>query len=97
MSETKHTPGPWTFNKDRYHERNIRAADGAPLVRDDYECPIWPDNDADWLLMAAAPNLLAACKLARAYLNVCLGAPTWDGENPYTALDSAISKAEGEQ
>lgn len=40
-------------------------------------------------------DLLAALKLARAYLAVSLGSPSWKGENPYPVIDAAITRAEG--
>lgn len=39
-------------------------------------------------------QLLAALKLARAYLDVSLGSPSWTGENPYPVIDAAIARAE---
>lgn len=39
-------------------------------------------------------DLLAALKLARAYLDVSLGSPSWKGENPYPVIDAAIARAE---
>lgn len=60
MSETKHTPGPWIFtveNDDRY----IRA-NGDTMMCDAPYYPWCPSGDANWHLIAAAPDLLAALK-----------------------------------
>ena len=38
-------------------------------------------------------DLLAALKLARAYLGVSLGSPSWKGENPYPVIDAALARA----
>jgi hypothetical protein len=56
---TKHTPGPW-----RYYvadgDRHIDSADlGFSMCDTDYY-PWCRGNDADWRLIAAAPELLAA-------------------------------------
>jgi len=56
-----------------------------------------PDQrEANARLIAAAPELLEALKLARAYMHVSLGSPSWDGGNPYPVIDAALAKAKGE-
>lgn len=53
---SKHTPGPWTFtieNDDRY----IRAG-GDSMMCDTPYYPYCPSGDANWHLIAAAPDLL---------------------------------------
>ena len=65
MNETKHTPGPWTVH-DSYGlcvsvdnhlvaELDWNPRDGGPL-------PPYAENRANARLIAAAPDLLAACK-----------------------------------
>lgn len=39
-------------------------------------------------------RLATALKLVRAYMDVCLGAPQWEGQNPYTVADEAIAEAD---
>lgn len=62
MSTTKHTPGPWSVMSewpeelDGYEHHCVVGADNEPLT--DY-----PANEADIVLMAAAPELLAALEL----------------------------------
>lgn len=46
-------------------------------------------------LPSVEADLLAALKLARAYLDVSLGSPSWKGENPYPIIDAALARAEG--
>ncbi len=38
-------------------------------------------------------DLVKALKLARDYLNVSLGSPTWTGENPYPVIEAALERA----
>ena len=57
-------------------------------------------NHPDALLMQAAPDLLAACELARdrfSRLNGKVSSEVWDGNYPaVAALDAAIDKAAGQ-
>ena len=61
MSETKHTPGPWRW---RIHgasgDKKLVGSNEVPLVWQDrhWQCP---SQDANAALIAAAPDLLAAC------------------------------------
>lgn len=50
--------------------------------------------DADMYLMAAAPDLLAACEQARDALNELIGAD-YDRGGDIAILDAAIAKAKG--
>ena len=62
MSETKHTPGPWRW---RMHgasgDTKLVGSNEVPLVWQDrhWQCP---SQDANAALIAAAPDLLAACE-----------------------------------
>ncbi len=72
------TPGPWRYLRHDgviVHDHDDR---GAREIG-------W--NDADYMLAAAAPSLLAACRYARAILPP--DGPTW------LMCDAAIAKAEG--
>ena len=57
-SKTKFTPGPWRVSYER-NVMTINAADKS-LMGDETYYPWVPDNDADWHLIAAAPDLYAA-------------------------------------
>ena len=86
---TKHTPGPW-----HYAECQM----GAPFIDTesigDLFAAVLPldEERANVRIMAAAPDLLAACEMAlldmRYYATV-------HGES-ITALEAAIAKAKGE-
>ena len=81
---SKHTPGPWQFATEG-RERKI-IADRHTTMCDTFYYPWCPDNDADWLLIAAAPDLLEACKAALS------------DDQPYIEkCRAAIAKATGEQ
>lgn len=89
MSDTKHTPGPWitdTFEVLGCRQRmqvDIGFPNGEPGTLRDH-------RDANVALVAAAPDLLAACESARSALHGFVGrefADAWD------ALDAAIRKA----
>jgi hypothetical protein len=94
MSESKHTPGPWVWNEGYC---GLSSADGHPVLPyADYENMWLPSYDAqgraDGHLIAAAPDLLAACWAARAYV----ASHTHDsaGER-LKQIEAAIAKAEG--
>lgn len=65
MMETKHTPGPWTFEIDDSGVYHIKAP-GHPgsLFCDEQYYPWCSNNEADWHLLAAAPEMFEALKLA---------------------------------
>lgn len=58
----KHTPGPWqTFEPDMEHPSRARvgALDGQVDI---YNAPLTRETEANARLIAAAPDLLEACK-----------------------------------
>jgi hypothetical protein len=85
-----HTPGPWFANGD------CIEADGPEGPRDVTVAGVWR-NDDDWErnahLIAAAPELLAAARLANQEL-LDLGVGS-SGSPALRALWAAIAKAEG--
>lgn len=92
---SKHTPGPWTY---RMHKLG-GFVDGTDVggrskriarVSICKERMFVGEAEANTRIIAAAPDLLAACKAAREKLKM-------DGHWPgvYEALDAAIAKAEG--
>jgi hypothetical protein len=67
MSETaKHSMGPWSFCD--VGNWSIHDANGNELLFDSV-CGQHPSAKADWYLIAAAPELLAACQGLLNFLN----------------------------
>ncbi len=65
VSQTKHTPGPWTFDRDWRRIPMIFGADGMPVASIEKGItlkgiPVEPHCEANARLIAAAPDLLAA-------------------------------------
>lgn len=60
MTQSEHTKGPWEFRKD---DCWTIFADGSSIMGDMRYYPWVPDNEADWRLIAAAPQLLAALQM----------------------------------
>ena len=96
MDGPKHTPGPWTIEDD-----SIEAS-GAPIcvLYDASDFPCWDgpagqleaECEANARLIAAAPELLAACELAAEVLEQ----PESGGQaHAHAALTVAIAKAKG--
>jgi hypothetical protein len=84
MSETKHTPGPWRL--DTWNGWLLSAED-VGIVKFDMNRTLL----ADAKLIAAAPELLAACELA------LLDMDSWQISGPgRKAIEAAIKKAKGE-
>ena len=92
----KHTPGPWSLIKDGLPKLNnqnniVYGSDGVAIV-------YGQANDADAQLIAAAPELLEACKLFLAYhdavdkYDVSMMLAYADAEK---AIRLAVAKAEG--
>ena len=100
MTHTKHTPGPWKYvytneGNDCFHEwyliegpKFITIAD-TPSIRE--------ENEANARLIAAAPDMLHALKLAANHLEACAAGhivdPTMSYSRPFVL--GAIAKAEG--
>jgi hypothetical protein len=106
MSDVKHTPGPWAIFQDETDDANEIEISSLSRFNSSvipicaisigYDGPVEIEQQANARLISAAPELLEAAKVALAYLDVCLGAPSWTGESPYPLLRAAISKALGE-
>lgn len=98
MSELKHTPGPWSVAKARDgYFVHAGQRPGIDTIADVADWPVGglePErSQGNAFLIAAAPDLLAACKLAESAIG-------GDGEPAVSAaamevLDRAIAKAEG--
>ena len=94
---SKHTPGPWLF-VEKFHD-GIYTENGSPnvwtietaqdtLMADSSYYPWVPTNKADWRLIAAAPDLLDACRKALYAIK---------GREHDQFIRDAIAKATGEQ
>jgi hypothetical protein len=55
----QHTLGPWRFNQQMGEPWTISDANGHSLMGDEQYYPWVPGDEADWHLIAAAPELLA--------------------------------------
>lgn len=69
MNELKHTPGPWISAVSEKANRAINIYAGSPFIDSTpvvaYALPLFDkrnERDANALLIAAAPDLLAALK-----------------------------------
>lgn len=91
----KHTPGPWTLIKDGVanfcgvttpKKWLLRIQQNGELLRGEQE--------ANARLIASAPELLEACRLAKTYLEFNGGLGKM-GITALKACNDAISKAEG--
>lgn len=63
-----HTAGPWRFNNKPGETWTISSQSGDSLMGDEQYYPWTPDNEYDWALIAAAPDLLAEVIRLRAAL-----------------------------
>ncbi len=100
-SAPKHTPGPWAFTEGDVERRAMsevfKAKDktyGIALVNCEWSNPSARAEDiANARLIAAAPDLLAACKsIMELLLN---GSPTVPSAPIKAGVLDAIAKAEG--
>ena len=97
MSETKHTPGPWTFTQSTFepHWCDVRGTDHEELAT------VWNKADthgkvalANARMIAAAPELLEACNAALVRGCANLGQLA-DHDDTIKLLRAALAKAEG--
>lgn len=102
MMESKHTPGPWHWVNGRTDEPyNFADAEGYPSLRTvkesgehqlsewilDAEPMMHGNDEANAYLIAAAPDLLEACKM--------LLASAHDYQSGIAEAETAIAKAKG--
>ncbi len=104
MNDTQHTPGPWNINPDfrQDMEQNFHIESPGGTV---CFCSVgWPDDaiaEANAQLIAAAPELLAACEMCERIITEIKEVPGgWDsGANRQNLIASrhyirdAIAKA----
>lgn len=93
MSNT-HTPGPWTAHIERF-STSIQI--GEAFVSAPYQPPNGrgrcPQQDADARLIAAAPDLLAACEAAIETIEDAENTANTNCEPTLVLLRAAIAKA----
>jgi len=99
-----HTPGPWQAkDDDEVWAGEVHIADCMLYAYDDYFLTHYDmpgTNEDNATLLAAAPNLLAACKEASYYFHCMTKAERELVEDmmgdppPVDVLDAAIAKAE---
>lgn len=92
MSKHKHTPGPWYALGLDFAKTKVWEVVAGPKSDTVVELSLFSENaEADAKLIAAAPELLAACELAlKDMIRWGIFGP---GRN---AVESAIKKAKGE-
>jgi hypothetical protein len=101
---SKHTQGPWAYRPNEHDDWGmLRAADGMPVARSFVEAR----NDgtrghdgpeeikANGLLIAAAPELLDACKNALAIAASGLSSDRLTREDAMKRIRDAVDKATG--
>ena len=96
MTDAKHTPGPWSVTYKR-GTTNITTADGQDIMCDETYYPWVPENDADWKLIAAAPDMYQALIEARELIQGDKVGKEWKRACAefLKASKPAIAKAEG--
>jgi len=67
MNETKHTPGPWEVCVNDAGQFDVCEEGAGDMICDLAECP--KNAEANVCLIAAAPELLAACKAIAALMD----------------------------
>lgn len=85
-----HTPGPWVVDSNGNY---IDSATGIPVARLSATAQL--DDNAR--LIAAAPDLLEACKAAVAVLGKEYYDQPFEWRPVYPKLKAAIAKAEGQE
>jgi hypothetical protein len=95
-TQTQHTPGPWRVKFDEIGFVDIyRAHDDTAGSLNNYAVAESVQSDSDARLIAASPDLLAACESALALLTNPTAEPG-DADAVTAMLLTAIAKAKGE-
>jgi hypothetical protein len=97
---TKHTPGPWAVDGRADHHLLV-GAPGRRLRQVVAEVPLvvggladpTPEAEANARLIAAAPDLLAACRDVLEFLDN--GTPLHPGSLLHQEVEAAVARAEG--
>lgn len=95
MKKTKHTPGPWSIGESRDHRI---AVCGGHFIIGVLEGIYQPRGNADARLIAAAPDLLAACQdldCPELFSILAAGFGEERAAQLVNGLRAAVAKAEG--
>lgn len=94
-TNTQHTPGPWKVLNDLAsgHLVPIDAENGIHVALA-FTNPPYPQHEANACLIAAAPDLLAACKLALSEFGSRPADCYPASQNQFDTLTAAIARAE---
>lgn len=104
--ESKHTPGPWRllpYENSGGHLTHAVEAEHSTLITYDLPCTSsHPELMANAVLIAAAPELLAACKAiafdSRLVCNISNGERYYPiSVEEMSAIRAAIARAEGRE
>lgn len=87
--KSKHTPGPWEYAPTAGHETHGQSV----VYNDGLSIAIVYDGEANARLIAAAPDLLQACKAA--VVSLIEDEHYQEFKNLISTLDKAIAEAEG--
>jgi len=98
MSKVAHTPGPWTVTDNNWEVSSVYGPDDCliaevqihPSVTEENQHELEPVKEANARLIAAAPELLSALKMAQVWLDA-------DGRFDMQGINAAIARAEGRQ
>lgn len=97
MTYKPHTPAPWVVNPIRNTVETREGLDGSyrrtvAEVGSGWHEHNQPEAEANARLIAAAPDLLRAARIAHEAMK---NNPEWDVPNTMDILEKAIAKAEG--
>lgn len=92
-----HTPGPWVIDPDKNDQLCVYGSGGFWIALLPHQClgSIEEQQKINASLIAAAPELLDALKLAQRWLVNCVPVPVMHGPKPLPVIAAAIAKAEG--
>lgn len=105
MSKVAHTPGPWSVIDNNWDFSSVYGPDDCLIaevqihssVTEENQHELEPVKEANARLIAAAPELLSALKMAQVWLKMALVWLDADGRFDMQGINAAIAKAEGRQ
>jgi hypothetical protein len=86
---SKHTAGPWNLVEEQLQEMKIISQEGR-VIADVFNSDALKTNLANARLIASAPNLLEALKVAQVRIFMLEGT-----SEAYDAINKVLDKAEG--